>query len=54
MKEIELYIWASCGRFDSDGYEVDFDISEDQLKTIIGLYKEYNEEGNNREAQRWN
>ena len=44
MKNIELYIWSRSGRFDGDGYETDFEVSDNIYERIIALLKEYNSE----------
>lgn len=44
MKNIELYIWSRSGRFDGDGYETDFEVSDNIYERIIALLKEYNGE----------
>lgn len=40
MKTIELDIWWSCGG-DSDGYETDFYVSNEEYNTIVELVQKY-------------
>lgn len=43
MKTIELEIWWSCGG-DSDGYETDFEVSDEEYNNIVELVRKYAEE----------
>lgn len=44
MKNIELYLWWSCGKLDGDGYETDYEVSDNDYNTIVSLIKKYAEE----------
>lgn len=39
MKTIELYLWCRCGE-DGDGYDADYQISDDDYQTIVDLIVE--------------
>lgn len=44
MKSIELYQWWRCGKLDGDGYETDYQVSDEDYNTIVELVKKYAEE----------
>lgn len=44
MKSIELYLWWRCGKLDGDGYETDYQVSDEDYNTIVELVKKYAEE----------
>jgi hypothetical protein len=41
MKDIELFLWWSCGKLDSDGYEMNFSVSDEDYSTIVDLVKKF-------------
>ena len=43
MKNIELYQWWRCGD-DGDGYETEYEVSDEDYNTIVNLLKEYADE----------
>lgn len=44
MKTIELYLWSRIGH-DGDGYETDYEVSDEEYNTIVHLIKEYRKQG---------
>ena len=49
MKEVELCLWWSGGKLDSDGYESDYSVSDEEYNTIVNLVRQYANENCNEE-----
>lgn len=44
MENIELYQWWRCGKLDGDGYETDYEVSDEDYNIIVNLVKKYSDE----------
>ena len=41
MRDIKIYVWWRCGKLDGDGYDTEFEVSDEDYNTIVELVKKY-------------